>query len=373
MNIIRHWFERHFSDPEVVILAGLLVVGFAAIVLVGEMLAPAIAALVIAYLLDSPTEMLRRRGLPNLAATLIVFLLFVGFAIVAVFTVVPLLSRQVTQLVTLLPNMIASAQALLLTLPERYPGLVDESQMIELMADLRAEVLTLGQNIVTVSLEGITGVVTFIVYVILVPLMVFFFLKDKYAILRWLNEFLPSERRLADRVWQEVDQKTGRYVRGKVYEIFIVGGVSWLTFAMIDLQFAFLLGFLTGFSVLIPYIGAAVIFVPVTLVALFQWGVGTEFAIAVAAYLIIQALDGNLLAPLLFSEVVRLHPNAIIIAILIFGGLWGFWGLFFAIPLATLADAVLKAWPRKPPPDKSPPVPQAEQPEEKRRAAVGDR
>ncbi|MNT53842.1 hypothetical protein D3C72_1909530 [compost metagenome] len=65
------------------------------------------------------------------------------------------------------------------------------------------------------------------------------------------------------------------------------------------------------------------------------------------AYLVIQALDGNLLVPLLFSEAVNLHPVAIIIAVLVFGGLWGFWGVFFAIPLATLVKAVLNAWPKR--------------------------
>jgi len=66
------------------------------------------------------------------------------------------------------------------------------------------------------------------------------------------------------------------------------------------------------------------------------------------AYAVIQALDGNLLVPLMFSEVVNLHPVAIILAILIFGGLWGFWGIFFAIPLATLVKAVINAWPSNP-------------------------
>jgi len=63
------------------------------------------------------------------------------------------------------------------------------------------------------------------------------------------------------------------------------------------------------------------------------------------AYGIIQALDGNLLVPLLFSEAVNLHPVTIIIAVILFGGLWGFWGVFFAIPLATLVKAILNAWP----------------------------
>ena len=73
-----------------------------------------------------------------------------------------------------------------------------------------------------------------------------------------------------------------------------------------------------------------------------------DFGQVVIAYAVIQALDGNVLVPLLFSEVVNLHPVVIILAILLFGGLWGFWGIFFAIPLATLFKAVLNAWPRKP-------------------------
>ena len=93
--------------------------------------------------------------------------------------------------------------------------------------------------------------------------------------------------------------------------------------------------------------GAVVVTVPVTLIALFQWGWGDQFIYLMTVYAIIQALDGNVLVPLLFSEAVNLHPVAIICAVLLFGGLWGFWGVFFAIPLATLVKAVLDAWPRQ--------------------------
>ena len=85
---------------------------------------------------------------------------------------------------------------------------------------------------------------------------------------------------------------------------------------------------------------------PVAVIAYFQWGVGAEFAYLLLAYGIIQAVDGNLLVPWLFSEAVNLHPIAIIVAVLVFGGIWGFWGVFFAIPLATLVKAVMNAWPR---------------------------
>ena len=107
-----------------------------------------------------------------------------------------------------------------------------------------------------------------------------------------------------------------------------------------------LLSVVVGVSVLVPFIGAAVVTVPVVLVALFQFGWGSELAWLTVAYLVIQILDGNVLVPLLFSEVNNLHPVAIILAVLFFGGLWGLVGVFFAIPLATVVLAVVNAWPR---------------------------
>ena len=176
--------------------------------------------------------------------------------------------------------------------------------------------------------------------------MVFFFLKDKWVILNWLGGFLPRDRQLAAEVWAEMDVQLGNYVRGKIWEILIIGGVSYITFALFDLKYAFLLAVLVGLSVIVPYIGATLVTIPVAAVAFFQWGMSGEFVSLLVAYLIIQALDGNLLVPFLFGNVVNVHPVAIIISILIFGGFWGFWGVFFAIPLATLVNALLRAWPR---------------------------
>ena len=130
-----------------------------------------------------------------------------------------------------------------------------------------------------------------------------------------------------------------------MWEILIVGTVTWIVFEAMGLQYAMLLGVVVGLSVIVPYIGAAVVTFPVAIVAFFQFGASAYFAYIIIAYLVIQALDGNVLVPLLFSEAVNLHPIAIIVAVLFFGGLWGFWGVFFAIPLATLVKAVLNAWP----------------------------
>jgi putative permease len=345
-DYIRTWVRRHFSDPQAVILAMLLVAGFAVVLVGGKILAPVLASLVIAYLLDGAVEFLERRRIPRMAAALLIFFLFITLLVLVAVVLLPLLSRQVSQLFELLPAMIGKGQALLMQLPEHYPQLFSEEQVLELIAGLRAELGAYGQRVVSLSVTSVVSLITLVVYLVLVPIMVFFFLKDKEHFIRWFRGYLPKDRQLATQVWHEMDLQLGNYIRGKFIEILIVWAVSYATFTVLALQFAVLLGALVGLSVIVPFVGATVVTFPVALVAYFQWGWSTEFAYVVIAYTIIQALDGNVLVPLLFSEVNNLHPVAIIVAVIFFGGIWGFWGVFFAIPLATLVKAVLNAWPR---------------------------
>ena len=344
-NTISAWFERHFSDPQVIGLAAVLIGGFMIIYLAGEMLTPVIASIVIAYLLEGLVGLLERNRIPRLAAVLVVFVAFMTTLIFVMFGLLPLLSHQATQLVQQLPTMLGRGQELLLALPHTYPELFSEQQVVDLINQIRAEAVNIGQDAVQASLSSVLGILTLLVYLILMPLMVFFFLKDKLTIVTWMKHFLPTDRHLAGQVWADVDVQIGNYVRGKFIEIVIVWIVTYVTFALMGLQFSMLLGVLVGLSVVIPYVGAVTVTFPVAVIAYFQWGFTSDFAYIMAAYAIVQALDGNVLVPLLFSEVVNLHPIAIITAVLIFGGLWGFWGVFFAIPLATLVQAVLKAWP----------------------------
>ncbi|MDX1654703.1 MAG: AI-2E family transporter, partial [Candidatus Competibacteraceae bacterium] len=329
------------------VLVLLLVVGTLIIVLAGDMLAPVLAGIVIAYLLEGLVQLMQSLRLPRLAAVVVVFILFTVFVLFLLLGLAPLLYRQLTQLVQQFPNMLFKGQDLLLSLPAMYPRFISEQQVLEVLGAIKAEFANLGQYVLSWSLASVVGFITLTVYAVLVPLLVFFFLKDKDRILAWFRDFLPSDHTLTKKVWHEVDVQIGNYVRGKFWEILIVWGVTFVTFAYMELQFAMLLGLMVGLSVIVPYMGAVVVTLPVALVAYFQWGWNTEFLSLMIAYLIIQALDGNVLVPLLFSEVVDLHPIAIIVAILIFGGIWGFWGVFFAIPLATVVQAVLKAWPRR--------------------------
>ncbi len=344
-EVIGGWLRKRFSDPQAVILAILLVAGFTIVVIAGEMLAPLLASIVIAYLLEGLICKLERLGAPRLLVVILVLVLFMVFLVFLFFALLPTMWQQMADLFQELPAYITRGQQALMELPAHYP-FISQVQVEEIMTMIRTELGGLGQHILSLSLSSLAGGITLLIYLVLVPVLVFFLLKDKERILEWIKGYLPHQRTLLTEVWEELDQQLGNYVRGKFWEILIVAVASYALFSFMALKYAMLLAVLVGFSVLVPYIGAAVVTIPIAVVAYFQWGLDSQFAWLMIAYAVLQALDGNVLVPLLFSEVVNLHPVAIIVAVLFFGGIWGFWGVFFAIPLATLVSAVLRAWPR---------------------------
>lgn len=354
MQIVRNWFRSHFNDPEVVVLTLFILGGFLIVAFLGGMLLPVLASVAIAYLLEGVVGMVVRRGGPRLPAVLVVYFAFLAIFLTFMLVMIPLLYSQLVQAVEDLPSMVVRVYDELKQLPERYT-FIDREQFNVVFFQVRDSIQqeltkatgSMGKQILAFSLSSFKGLITLFVYIILVPILVFFMLKDKERILSWFERFLPAERKLATEVWRDVDRQIGNYVRGKVWEIIIVAAATYATFKLFGLNYTVLLALAVGLSVVVPYVGATVVTFPVAIVAYAQWGTASEFWWLMGAYAVIQALDGNLLVPLIFSEVVHLHPIAIIAAVLVFGGLWGFWGVFFAIPLATLVHSVIKAWPHR--------------------------
>jgi putative permease len=346
--LLYQWYKRRFSDPQAIGLLVILLAAFCILFFLSGLLAPLLVALVLAYLLEWPTVRLQRVGCSRTWATSAVLVVFAGILLVMVLIVAPVAWQQGINLTRDLPNMLNKLYVFAAGLPKRYPALVDAGIIDIIVENLRSRLTGLGESLVKYSLASLVGLMTLMIYLVLVPLMVFFLLKDKEQMLNAVRRVLPRNRGLAGVVWQEMNQQITNYIRGKVLEMVAVGFVTWLAFLLLGLNYSLLLAVLVGISVLIPYIGAMVVTIPVIGVGLFQWGLGSDFWTMIAIYLVIQALDGNVLVPILFSEAVNLHPLVIILSVVIFGGMWGFWGVFFAIPLATLVKAVVRAWPETP-------------------------
>ena len=346
-KVFRSWLDHFFADEQALLLLVLLAAGLTTILMFGASLAPVITSMILAYLTLGLVEWLERFGVNHLPAVWGIYSLFIALLLTFVFIVLPLLWQQATDLLSNLPLMLEKLMDLFMLLPEQYPELVNANQIKQLADAAMAEVGNSGQLLVSFSLASIGQSLTWLVFLVLVPILVFFFLKDGHMMVLWFTSFLPLKRNILSHVWLEMDQQIANYVRGKVVEIAIVGSVTYVAFLWFGLNYAALLAVIVGISVLIPYIGATLVTIPVALIGYVQWGVSTEFYTLIIVYGIIQALDGNVLVPLLFSEAVNLHPVAIIVAVLFFGSIWGLWGVFFAIPLATLIKAVMNAWPKK--------------------------
>ena len=346
LQFLKDSLQRILPNSQAVALAIILIVGFLLITSLADVLMPVFIAIVLAYLLEGMVKKLEHK-LRRLPAVFIVFSGFMGGVSYLLFGLMPMLYKQLKQLLQHTPDIIKSSQAEILKLPEAYPQFITADKLRDFMFAIQQEALNYGQDLLSFSASSVVGIISALVYLILVPVLIFFCLKDKAVLLNWFAKFLPRDRLLSINVWAEVDMQLGNYIRGKFVEVVILGLASYMTFSALGLNYAVLLSVFMGLQVIIPYVGATLVTFPVLGVAFFQWGFsGDEFMYIVIAYSIIQAIDGVVLVPLLFSEAVNLHPVAIIVAILFFGGLWGFWGVFFAIPLATLVKAVVSAWPR---------------------------
>ncbi|MDC3123950.1 AI-2E family transporter [Gammaproteobacteria bacterium] len=348
VDVLGGWVNRYFSRPDAIFLiAALLVVSLVLYTLAGA-LAPVLTGLVLAFLLQGLVGRLERLGSPRLLAITVAMIVLVGTVSTAVLLVVPLLWQQAADLLALAPTLIGMLRDGLSSLSEAFPEFITEEQIRGVVNESSKELGNLSASLLESAFSQVFSLFGLLIYLVLVPISVFFLLKDKELLMTHMTSLLPKDRPLLDAVGSEMNAQLGNYVRGKVIEILLVGTVTFVTFLFFGLNYAALLGVLVGISVLIPFIGAAIVTLPVFMIAVLQFGWSLDLAWVMLAYAVIQFLDGNVLVPLLFSEAVDLHPITIIVAILAFGGLWGLWGVFFAIPLATLIKAIYVAWPRAP-------------------------
>ncbi|OGT67328.1 MAG: AI-2E family transporter [Gammaproteobacteria bacterium RIFCSPHIGHO2_12_FULL_45_9] len=345
-QVLRSWFTRNFSHPEAIAFVLMMVVSGLIIGWFGSILTPVFVSIALAYVLQAAVRGLEHVKCPHMLAVVVVFLVFLGVLIGLLVGLLPAVWRQAFNLVHALPSMLTAAQVWLGVWLKPYAHYFPVDPLQNAVLWLKTQVGQLGPKVVSASLSSIPGLIEAVLYLVLVPLLVFFFLKDGQPIMAWCGRYLPMHRGLLHRVWAELHVSIGAYVRGRLIEMLIVGTACEIAFASLGLPYALLLSAAVAVSVVIPYIGAVVVTIPVVIIGLLEWGATAHLGYLIACYAVIITLDANVLVPLLFSETMKLHPIVIILAVLVFGGLWGFWGVFFAIPLATLVKTLLQEWPQ---------------------------
>ncbi len=347
IKILKDWYDANFTDPNQVSLALVILFSILITYILIQTISPILVAIVLAYMLEGLVQhLMKTTHIVRNISVIIVFLVFLVISIITLFMLLPLLLDQLTLFVKSLPDIFNKSKEFIL-------GLYGQNEYIpkdyidSIFLGLQGETSKLGNSIFAFSLASAGGLFAIIVYTILVPIMIFFMLFDKEVIYNWILRFFPKKLDLTQKAYSELNLKIGNYIRCKFIEILIVWASSFVLFILLGLNYSLLLSFLCGLSVIIPYVGMIAVTIPIILVSYFQWGLAPEFWYVLIGHLIIQAVDGNVVVPVLFSDAVNIHPFAILLSILFFGSVWGIWGVFFAIPLAVLISTILNVWPRQ--------------------------
>ena len=344
---INNLFRKIFSNEESLVFALLLGLAFFVLYFLGNILTPFLISIIFAYLLVGMQSRLEKYGLGKSLSLILTYTFFLLIGIALMIWLIPLVSQQLQSLIVEIPKWLNAFMFFVQDIPTKYPDLVSSDQIATFLQTASSQITSISQDFLKASISGIQNTLLVAINLILLPILVFFFLFDRKSIIAGFLSVLPKERTMLKQVWIEMDEQLSNYSRGKVIEIIIVGSVAALLFMYFDLQYVALLSVLVGLSVLIPFLGAFIVTLPVAAVGLLQFNLTFDFWLLMGSYLVLQILDGYLLVPLLFSDAVKLHPVAIILAVFVFGGLFGIWGVFFAIPIATLIKAIWNSWPEK--------------------------
>lgn len=342
---LNRFFKKIFNSEETIIFSLVLLIAIILVTFFGSILTPFIISIVVAYLLVGLQKKIESFNVSKYFALLITFAIFIVTGAAMLIWLLPILYIQLQAFVLDVPGLFNDFLDFVSELPAKFPDLVSSDQISIFFQAVSSELSSVTQNLVKSSISGIQSTITILLYAILFPVLVFFFLFDRDNIINGLVKLIPGRREMFTDIWKEMDVQLSNYVRGKVIEIFIVGLSAAIIFVSLGLKYSALLSVLVGLSVLIPYVGAFLVSIPVVVVGLLQFGLVPQFWILVGLYLLLQALDGNLLVPIIFSDAVKLHPIVIIFSVFIFGSMFGFWGVFFSIPIATFIKAVWNAWP----------------------------
>ena len=342
---INNLFRKIFSSEETLVFALLLTGAFLTLFFFGNILTPFLASIIFAYLLVGMQKRLEEYGLNSTLALILTYSFFLLLGIALMVWLVPLVYQQLQSLILEIPKWVNSFMIFVQNIPEKYPDLISSDQITTFLQSLSGQITAISEDFLKASIAGIQNTVTIAINLVLLPILVFFFLFDRESIISGFLSILPNKRAMLQNVWIEMDDQLSNYARGKAIEIIIVGLVAAVIFMYFDLQYVALLSVLVGFSVLIPFLGAFIVTLPVAVLGLLQFGLTFDFWLLMGLYVILQMLDGYLLVPILFSDAVKLHPVIIMLAVFIFGGMFGFWGIFFAIPIATLIKAIWNSWP----------------------------
>jgi len=315
--------------------------------LLAPVLMPFAFAAMLAYLGDPLADRLERLGLGRTLAVSIVFIVLLLLAVGALLLLIPLVSRQVDNLVQNLPRYVDWARNVALPWVQAKlhldPSAFDTDRLVE---QLKAHIGSIGDAASTVLGQisrSSLGVIAWLTNLVLIPVVAFYLLRDWDRLVAWIDRMLPrSIEPTVAYLAREADSVLGAFVRGQLAVMLALGIFYGAALTIMGLSVGPLIGMVAGLLSFVPYLGFIVGFGSALIAALVQYGDWGHVLIVVAIFTVGQLLEGYVLVPRLVGEKIGLHPVAVIFAVLAGGYLFGFLGVLLALPAASVILVVLR-------------------------------
>lgn len=298
---------------------------------------PFIIACFIAYLLYPVINWLKQYNFPNVLSILLIYLLFIGGTIYLVYRVYPAIMLQLRDLNEYLPQLIAMYEEAI------YQIYISTSFLPEAVHDqidvLIYNIETSLENIVGKLLGGFTKIFDFIIIITVIPVLVFYFLKDYHKIKKYFKRFIPKKYRpLMSQLIESVDDRLGSYIRGQLLVSALVSLFTLIVFHLLGVKYALLLAIIMGVTNIIPYFGPIIGAIPAVAITI---TVSTKLAIfVIITVFVIQIIESNFMSPYIVGKSMNIHPIAIIFVLLLGGKLFGIIGMIIAVPVLTILKEV---------------------------------
>lgn len=306
------------------------------VLLVSNALLPFLVSLIMYYLLSPLVDFLDRKGMNRTLAIALLYIAIIGLIVYAVMSAIPVLQSQFNSFLANLPHFVRQVSHNIGDWVDNTPLNVPVEN---LLLKLEAKAADIQNNLGSVIGRGLSGVTTFLsgafsmmMTALMVPIILFFFLKDGSEFFEGFIEKLPPVwRNDIARIGIAMDVQVGSYIKGQLTVAFVNGVLMYIGFSLIGLNYAALIAIMGGFLSIIPYLGPTLTFVPALLIALTQsWAMVGKL---ILVWLIVQFVEGNLVEPNVMGKQLNVHPLTIIIILLVAGDLLGLFGLIFGVPL----------------------------------------
>jgi len=305
-----------------------------------------IISIIIAYFLNPLVNFFEKKGLQRTLATLAVYLLILGVFIVLFILVLPRTGRELRRLATNLPDYITSLTQWSESFYNKYTNTVGE--MPEIMVSVEkifSQNIEMIQSGLATGVEkfvlGVVGMFSRIISWILTPILTFYFLADKDQFIQWIKKMIPESKKEEVFVLaREIDGALSSFIRGRLFMAVAVGIATTIFLFIVGVEFAIVIGFITGLADIIPYIGPFLGFVPAVI---FAFMASPIKAVWVGIFFIlIQWGENNIIAPKVLGKTTGIHPLTVLLSIIIGGTIFGVMGMILAVPFVSVCIILYK-------------------------------